>query len=219
MLRGETVGIFHYGLIVDGPLTLLCFTGAYACRGLRLVVMYHPDMRARWGKHLKQHTVVKGMALLFVIMEILLWSATAAFGLTRYERGPHSVSRSRRGERSLWLWIACARKYSDFVPMHHHAQVKWKTKLWAAVILSCAETATPIPICILTRPVCDASVAGVSRVFLVLDTLLTITTWIVLAGKLRKADDLFRVSQEIQFAGCCMLAAKGKHFVLTCCCN
>lgn len=125
MLRGETVGIFHYGLIVDGPLTLLCFTGAYACRGLRLVVMYHPDMRARWGKHLKQHTVVKGMALLFVMMEILLWSATAAFGLTRYERGPHSISRSRRGERSLWLWTTGARKYSDFVPMHHHAQVKW----------------------------------------------------------------------------------------------
>lgn len=55
--------------------------------------------------------------------------------------------------------------------------------------------------------------AGVARVTLVLDNLITITTCIVLARKLRETEDLFHVSQEIQWAGCCTLITLGKPSV------
>lgn len=82
-LDGEMVGGFHYPLLVMGPLILFGFTCTHAFRGLRLLVMYNPPMRGRWARFLKQHAVIKNLVALFVFVEVVAWSATAAFGLSR----------------------------------------------------------------------------------------------------------------------------------------
>lgn len=83
VLRGEIVPVFHYSLVVVGPLVVLGFAGVYALRAARLLVMYNPHMRERWGKPLKQHEVIKILVALFALVEIVAWSATTVSGLRR----------------------------------------------------------------------------------------------------------------------------------------
>lgn len=81
--QGEATGIFSYALLVNGPLVLLGFTCTYAFRGVRLLVMYYPHMRGRWKRPTKQRTAVKSMVLLFLLVEVVAWSAGLAFGVDR----------------------------------------------------------------------------------------------------------------------------------------
>lgn len=60
-----------------------------------------------------------------------------------------------------------------------------------------------------TRTLTNSMASGAVVAF-ALENLVIVTTCIMLAGQLRKAEDLFGVSQEIQRAGCCTLASLGK---------
>ena len=66
---------------VTQPLVLLCFTCAYGMRGLRLVILYDADIRARWGKLAKDRTMAKSLVIMFVLAEVSVWSANLAFGV------------------------------------------------------------------------------------------------------------------------------------------
>ena len=61
--------------------------------------------------------------------------------------------------------------------------------------------------------VCASSVSSLAPITFILDVVITILTGAVLAGKLRRTEDLFFVSQEIQRAGCCMVASVCEHSV------
>lgn len=82
ILQGEIVVHYHYLLVVV-PLLLLGFTCTYAIRGLRLLMMYNPSMRDRWARLLKQHSVIKSLVALFVLVEIIAWSSSVVLGLSR----------------------------------------------------------------------------------------------------------------------------------------
>lgn len=70
--------------IIIIPLAVFCFVGVYIVRGLRVVIMYAPSHRKRWGKYLKKEsTTVKTMLAAFAAVEVIAWSAVLPVGLER----------------------------------------------------------------------------------------------------------------------------------------
>lgn len=55
------------------PLVFAAFTMPYLMRGLRLLTMYNIHMRDRWGRVLRERSVVKMLIILFVVIEAVLW--------------------------------------------------------------------------------------------------------------------------------------------------
>lgn len=76
--------------IEDDPVSLVAFPAvlaaevAVAMMAMRLTVMFHPSMRATWGRYTKEERLLRGLACAYVLMEIVLWSAAAAQGVRRY---------------------------------------------------------------------------------------------------------------------------------------
>ncbi|CAM9567058.1 unnamed protein product, partial [Ectocarpus sp. 12 AP-2014] len=70
--------------IIIIPFAVFCFVGVYIVRGLRVVIMYAPSHRKRWGKYLKKEsTTVKTMLAAFAAVEVIAWSAVLPVGLER----------------------------------------------------------------------------------------------------------------------------------------
>eukprot|EP00903_Cladosiphon_okamuranus_P015053 g13926.t1 len=74
-----------YGVEVDAtelllaPLAMVFNTGAYYLRFFRLLVMYHPELRARWGRYLGESTMVRVLVASFVVVEVIVWSLGLVF--------------------------------------------------------------------------------------------------------------------------------------------
>lgn len=70
--------------IISIPLTVFCFVAVYILRGLRVLVMYNPSRRQRWGRFLKKEAaMVKILLAAFVIAEVAAWIAVRHVGLAR----------------------------------------------------------------------------------------------------------------------------------------
>lgn len=61
------------------------FTLPYGVRGLRLIVMYNPHMRERWGVILNEPAIIKTLLALFFVTEAVAWSGALARGVDRYK--------------------------------------------------------------------------------------------------------------------------------------
>ena len=69
--------------VVHIPMVLWGFTLPYAVRGLRLIVMYNPHMRGRWGRILNEPPVIRKLVALFFAKEAVAWSAGLVYGVDR----------------------------------------------------------------------------------------------------------------------------------------
>lgn len=70
--------------ILSIPLTVFCFVAVYILRGLRVIVMYNPSRRQRWGRYLKKEAAtVKVLLAAYVIVEVAAWIAVQQVGLAR----------------------------------------------------------------------------------------------------------------------------------------
>lgn len=50
---------------------------------VRLLVMYYPNERARWGRFIRDVPLAYGLVALYISMEIAVWSAAWNQGMTR----------------------------------------------------------------------------------------------------------------------------------------
>lgn len=62
---------------------LLAAEAALIMTAVRLLVMYYPSERARWGRFTKEGPLIYGVTFLYVSMETALWAAAWSQGLTR----------------------------------------------------------------------------------------------------------------------------------------
>ncbi|CAB1108737.1 unnamed protein product [Ectocarpus sp. CCAP 1310/34] len=70
--------------IITVPLVLVAFVGAYIIRGIRLLVMYNPHMRHRWGRYFNKETfMVKVVIVLFVVLQLVSSLAVVVVGAAR----------------------------------------------------------------------------------------------------------------------------------------
>lgn len=65
------------------PILLTLYTGAYIMRGFRLLVMYNPHMRKRWGRFVKEAAIMKTLVVSCVVLEVIVWVASSIFGIPR----------------------------------------------------------------------------------------------------------------------------------------
>lgn len=87
-----TVFRFILGISIDAgpfdlfwlPILLTLYTGAYVMRGFRLMIMYHPHLRKRWGRCLKEAVISRNLVVSCVVLEIIVWSSTYIVGISRY---------------------------------------------------------------------------------------------------------------------------------------
>ena len=49
----------------------------------RLLVMYYPRKRARWGRYVKEKFLIRALGSLWVLIEIAVWSSAWALGISR----------------------------------------------------------------------------------------------------------------------------------------
>jgi len=65
------------------PLAIVLHSGPYFLRYVRLLVMYHPEMRGHWRGCLKESVLVRALAASFGIIELIIWSLSLAVGVGR----------------------------------------------------------------------------------------------------------------------------------------
>ena len=70
------------GLILV-PMIPTLYTGPYILRGFRLLVMYNPPMRRRWGALVKEPVLMRAMVVCFVVLELSNWTAVLFVGIER----------------------------------------------------------------------------------------------------------------------------------------
>lgn len=73
-------GVFELCLV---PAMLTLYTGAYIMRGFRLLVMYNPHMRSRWGSFSKELYMVRALVISCVVLEGIIWTASYVVGIRR----------------------------------------------------------------------------------------------------------------------------------------
>lgn len=88
--------------LVMVPLGVTLNTSAYVMRGVRLLVMYNPALRERYGPYIKEVAMVKALLISFGAIEGVVWSLSLVFGVRRWtpdasfppsQRGPLVVVR------------------------------------------------------------------------------------------------------------------------------
>ncbi|CAM9691743.1 unnamed protein product [Pylaiella littoralis] len=80
--------------IITLPAVCACFTCAYGLRAFRLLIMYNPHMRKRWGTILGESAMVKLLLAIYIVMEVVAWSASLVFGVDRIADCAFAVSMS-----------------------------------------------------------------------------------------------------------------------------
>lgn len=73
-----------------GPVTLVAVpmgvalnTCAYVMRGVRLLVMYNPTLRKRYGPYINEIAMAKALVTSFVALEGIIWSLSLVLGVER----------------------------------------------------------------------------------------------------------------------------------------
>ena len=78
------------GAAVDGvlltPMMPTLYTGPYILRGFRLLVMYNPPMRKRWGAFAREPVLLRAMVVSCVVLEVIGWISVLFLGIKRYSR-------------------------------------------------------------------------------------------------------------------------------------
>lgn len=67
------------------PMGVTLNTSAYVLRGIRLLVMYNPSLRKRYGPYLREAPMVKAMLASYGVLEVIIWCLTLVFGIKRYQ--------------------------------------------------------------------------------------------------------------------------------------
>lgn len=65
------------------PMLLTLYTGAYVFRGVRLLVMYDPRMRKRWGRVIKESFMMRTLLVSYGVLLSIVCSASLKFGVQR----------------------------------------------------------------------------------------------------------------------------------------
>lgn len=56
---------------------------AMVMTAVRLLVMYYPSKRAKWGRYIKEKSLMWSLGLVWVLLEIVVWYAAWRQGITR----------------------------------------------------------------------------------------------------------------------------------------
>lgn len=56
---------------------------AMVMTAVRLLVMYYPSKRAKWGRYIKEKPLMWSLGLVWVLLEIVVWYAAWRQGITR----------------------------------------------------------------------------------------------------------------------------------------
>lgn len=68
--------------LVGFPLTVICLI-AMVMTAVRLLVMYYPKKRAKWGRYIKEKPLVWVLGFALVFMEVVVWYAAWTQGVMR----------------------------------------------------------------------------------------------------------------------------------------
>lgn len=113
--------------VVHIPMVLWGFTVPYAVRGVRLIVLYNPHMRGRWGRILNEPPTIRKLMALFLATEAIAWSAGLVYGVDRQER-PCPDSTCSTCTNAVCLRLVCEKnrvKPTGFLVFHDLAMVRW----------------------------------------------------------------------------------------------
>lgn len=80
--RGDDIGK-HGVLDLIGFPALMTAEIAVIMTAVRLLVMYYPTKRARWGRYVKETFLIRALGRLWVLIEIAVWSSAWALGVSR----------------------------------------------------------------------------------------------------------------------------------------
>ena len=70
-----------------GPEKILCiplmlsFTAAYILRGVRLLIMFNPRSRQRWGSFLREGNFIPIVLAIFLVLQVVVWSFVPTYGV------------------------------------------------------------------------------------------------------------------------------------------
>lgn len=80
--RGNDIGRNGIVDLVGFP-ALLAAEIALVLIAVRLLVMYYPSKRAKWGRYIKEIFLIRALVLAWVLMEMAVWSAVLPMGISR----------------------------------------------------------------------------------------------------------------------------------------
>lgn len=60
---------------------MLSFTASYILRGVRLLIMFNPRRRQRWGSFLRESFFVPIVLAIYVVLQVVVWSFVPAYGV------------------------------------------------------------------------------------------------------------------------------------------
>lgn len=81
--RGDDIGKHGVVDLIGFP-ALLTAEIALVMTAVRLLVMYHPRTRAKWGRYTKEKPLACGLGLAWVLMETAVWAAAWSVGIARF---------------------------------------------------------------------------------------------------------------------------------------
>lgn len=77
--KAEIATLISFPAIITAEIALIM-------TAVRLLVMYYPSHRAKWGRFTREKPLTNGLACVYISMEMVLWSATWLQDLTRCVR-------------------------------------------------------------------------------------------------------------------------------------
>ncbi|CAN0048897.1 unnamed protein product, partial [Ectocarpus sp. 12 AP-2014] len=90
LIFAHTLHWCHSGLVASHGVTniiefpaLLISEFALVMSAVRLLVMFFPKLRAKWGRFTRERDLVYGLVCAYILMEGALWSGVAAVGVSR----------------------------------------------------------------------------------------------------------------------------------------
>lgn len=79
-LQGSSTFFILVGMPIYVPVTM----GAYFMRAVRLLVMYNPRLRRRWGRILKEKAILRVLLVPPLLMQVVIWSTVPVYGTERW---------------------------------------------------------------------------------------------------------------------------------------
>eukprot|EP00752_Nemacystus_decipiens_P004835 g4399.t1 len=62
---------------------MLAFTATYILRGVRLLIMFNPRSRQRWGSFLRESKFLPIVLAIFLALQVVVWSFVPSYGIPR----------------------------------------------------------------------------------------------------------------------------------------
>eukprot|EP00903_Cladosiphon_okamuranus_P016954 g15629.t1 len=80
--RGDNIGNYGIPALLGYP-TVLTALIALTMTAVRLLVMYYPSQRARWGRYVKEKVLIRALGCSWVLVQVGVWSAAWWVGIPR----------------------------------------------------------------------------------------------------------------------------------------